>query len=481
MILQDTKKVFLWLFGIAFGGVTYLLLKGNYLFDVSNYPYIPLTVCLIIFILFFTIGIFVSKISNIFYLSLAKTKDLSQVEKVVLDEQKQKRLKKLIKNLKRILNYVLYKNYSPESVKVLSEYIGMDRDSTEKMVVVLRKTTTIRFIYWIVGIFLSSLNLILIYSLDMFQGLRQPMIIPISISLIIYLLFFIEGFLILKLPQKIYLDILNITEKSKEERQQALEKKRSELTEKESLQKRSIQNIRNTIKYLIEIGSNRDWILDLLISNGFSRAVAEDIMFQIIKENMKENEFKSKFKELKETNKTQELFIKKMHEDFENLRAVYQEVNSLKDYVYTLEDKEEKLDKFTNKKVEYTTLDKRTQPVDTRVSVINEIKNRADYANLQPAETKMYRRLTARQAQDELPKNIESDKQINFLYVLISPYAKRYTREELQSMMLSLGYSVAIIDDVLILLEQNGTEFKKVDNGLIPFVEKVVDGVTKKK
>ena len=149
-------------------------------------------------------------------------------------------------------------------------------------------------------IILSSLNMVLIYSLDIFVFLRTPMIIPVTVSLVIYMLFFVEGFLILRLPKHVYLDVLKITEKSKEERKYALEKNKEELNKKESIQKKSIQNIRNTIKYLIEIGANRDWILDLLVSNGFSKEVAQDIMFDIIKDGIKEKElYKAEIREIK--------------------------------------------------------------------------------------------------------------------------------------------------------------------------------------
>jgi hypothetical protein len=309
------------------------------------------------------------------------------------------------------------------------------------------------------------------------------MIVPIIVSLVIYMLFFIEGFLILRLPQHVYLDVLKITEKSKEERQYALEKNKEELNKKESIQKRSIQNIRNTIKYLIEIGANRDWILDLLVSNGFSKGVAQDIMFEIIKEGLKDKElYKAEIKEIKNMKKTKELFVKKMSEDFNNLREIYQEVSYLKNFVSTLEDKEIKVEKFREKKVSYKTFDlSEIKQTEDMSASINEIKRRRDYANIPVAgASKESRRLTAQEAKESLPKNTSKNQQINFLYVLIRPYANKYTREELQSMMLSLGYSVAMIDDVLILLEQNGIDFKQDEKGIIPFVDNLLDKATKK-
>lgn len=483
MILKDTKKIFLWIFGLIFSGIVYFILKSNYIFDTSKNPYLPLAISLVIFLLFFGVGIFVSQISNIFYLALSKSRDLKEVQKVAINEQRDKQLKLIIKNIRKIVNYILFKNYSKESVKALSDYIGLDSEATERLVKIIKETTKIRFIYWIIGILLSSLNMILIFSLDIFVFLRSPMIVPIIVSLVIYMLFFIEGFLILRLPQHVYLDVLKITEKSKEERQYALEKNKEELSKKESIQKRSIQNIRNTIKYLIEIGANRDWILDLLVSNGFSKGVAQDIMFEIIKEGLKDKElYKAEIKEIKNMKKTKELFVKKMSEDFNNLREIYQEVSYLKNFVSTLEDKEIKVEKFREKKVSYKTFDlSEIKQTEDMSASINEIKRRRDYANIPVAgASKESRRLTAQEAKESLPKNTSTNQQINFLYVLIRPYANKYTREELQSMMLSLGYSVAMIDDVLILLEQNGIDFKQDEKGIIPFVDNLLDKATKK-
>jgi hypothetical protein len=47
-------------------------------------------------------------------------------------------------------------------------------------------------------------------------------------------------------------------------------------------------------------------------------------------------------------------------------------------------------------------------------------------------------------------------------------------------MMLSLGYSVAMIDDVLILLEQNGIDFKQDEKGVFTFVGNIIDKASKK-
>lgn len=483
MILKDRKKIFLWLFGLIFSVIVYFLLKGNYIFDASSNPYVPMAISLVIFLLFFGVGIFVSQISSIFYLVLSKSKDLKEVQKIANSEQSEKNLKLIIKNIRKIVNYILIKNYSKESVKALSDYIGLDNEATERLVKIIKETTKIRFIYWIIGIISSSLNMVLIYSLDMFEFLRTPIIVPISVSLIIYLLFFIEGFLILRLPQHVYLDVLKITEKSKEERQTNLNKKKEELNKKESIQKKSIQNIRNTIKYLIEIGANRDWILDLLVSNGFSKNVAQDIMFEIIKENIKGKEmYKSEVKELREMKKTKELLVKKMAEDFNNLRDIYQEVSTLKNFVSLLEDSEIKVENFREKKIDYKSLNiSEVKTTDDMAANINDMKKRRDYANIPVADdSKATRRITAQEAKENLPKNTSTDHQINFLYVLIRPYANKYTREELQSMMLSLGYSVAMIDDVLILLEQNGIDFKQDEKGIIPFVGNLLDKASKK-
>lgn len=101
MILKDTKKIFLWIFGLIFSGIVYFILKNNYIFDTSKHPYIPLAISLVVFLLFFGVGIFVSQISNIFYLVLSKSKDLNEVQKIARDEQKEKQLKQITKNIRK--------------------------------------------------------------------------------------------------------------------------------------------------------------------------------------------------------------------------------------------------------------------------------------------------------------------------------------------------------------------------------------------
>ncbi|MFA5746072.1 MAG: hypothetical protein WCX82_01935 [archaeon] len=435
MIVQDTKKIFFWIFGVVFGLLNYLLLKNQYIFSSTESAFIVPAISLIIFILFFIVGIFVSKISQVSYLSITREKDIQKIEDTINTEEKAKKLKQLIKNLRKTLNYVLSKNCSKEAIQVLSDYIGIDKDASEKLIYSFKHLRQIRYIYWSVGVVLSITSIVLIFNLSFFESLRQPLIIPILISLIIFILFFIEGFLIMRMPEKIYIDLLKINEKSKEEQKQKIQNEKEILEIKEKTTQKSVDSIKKAIKYLIKMNGNRSWILELLINNGFSKEASEDIIYQTVKE----QEFENKLKiDLASSKATKELFISKIHDDFIILKEIYAEMVSLKSYVSHLEDRQKKMEIFIAKNIKTEKFEK---------SKISE-------KDIQKSSVKVV---------PPLPNSTEIDpsKQVDFLYLIIKPFTYKYTKEETQSILLSLGYTESIIADVFILLEENNIEFRK--------------------
>jgi len=417
----QSRKIFYWLFGLVFGVLVFFLIQNQLIFsNLNQSKWIAPAISLIIIILFYIVGLLTSKISDVYYLYLNKEKDLSKVMNIVQKEEQEKKLKGFIKNLKKTINDTRSQKYSEESIGILSNYIGIDKESVKKLFCVLKKLRTARFIYWGIGLILAIVNILMIYNLTIFESLRFPVYLPISISLILFFLFFIEGFLMMRIPTRIYVDLLKLNELTKEKQTHKIISTKSKLTQKEQDVQKSITHIKNTIRYLLKLKTNRKWILDLLKNNGFSDNVAKEIIEKISLELQSTPDFPEN-----KTKATKKLLLLKMHEDIINLKQIYSEINELRSHINYLEIKQKKLSGF----------------------------NSNDYSITHPKS---------------------SDSQTEFLYVLIKPHANKYTKEEIESFLLSQGYGIDVISDVIALFKENNIVFKDKNNNSSTIINKII-------
>lgn len=416
--------------------------------------YLELVLPLIIIFLFFVVGCLISKISKISLLLLAK-KDkvkLNAIENMVNSENSEEQINKLVTNIKKLISFIIKEKYSKESIKHFVEYIGMDFDTAENIIRHIKKIRTVRYIYWIFGFLLSVCVYILIILLPNFLFLKETLI-PLAISLVIFCLFFVEGFLVIRLPQSFYLNLLGIKDIK------LLNQQKQMVLNKAKKQQEHITNIKNTIRYLLKIKTDSEFIKKLLVENGFSKQVAESILTNLIKEDTLDS---NKEVNLPSTanEKMTKLFLSKIHDEFLSLKEVYGQINEINKKIDVLEKRQKKF--------------------------INNNTNGSNKANVISSENiTLPKNFNLKiESKTEKEKYEKYMKQIRFLFEFLKPYAKKYTKSQLESFLVSQEYNPEIITDVMNEFKKEGVDFVSTENlqtKVVNFINDVYSSFSKKK
>lgn len=431
MLTPQKRKLFFWIFGLIFAAVVYFFLQKY----TSNSLYIILSVSLVIILLFFIIGEILSHISNVYFYLLNKNSKKA-IEQAKLDEKDQK-IKEIVKKLKNTIKYTVSQNYSEDSIKMLNEYVGINYEDTKKLIFLTKRLTKIKWIYWLSGLFFSIANVFLIFYIDFFIFLRSPFYLPIFLNIIIFLLFYVVGILITRLPDKFYLEIINL----KEEKIKKSFSKKKEIYEFK--QKESIENINKIIEYLIKLKISENEIINIITQQGFSKKTAEEIVFEVSKKKVEEIN-------VKKNSSTEKLLLSKMYEEFKKLKEINTEIATIKETLLAVEGKQKEIElnlkQFKNTKSSYD--------YDSE-NIIVEKNNKKTKT---PAHEKGY----------------VFSEEVLFLYNLISPQATKYRKKEVESFLLYQNYSLETISDLMELFKQKKINFKESqeDNKIISFINR---------
>jgi len=445
MTVQHNRKIFFWLFGLIFAIVLYFILSKYS----DNDSYIVLSISLIIILLFFIIGEILSSFSG-FCVYCLKSKSSSEILNFAHKEYTKEKKTEVIKKLKCALNAVVSRKYSLESINKLTKHIGIDNEETIKLINLTKRLITIKWVYWILGLCFSILNVFLIFSVDYFYFLRQPLYVSIGANIIIFLLFYAEGILITRIPEEVYLRILNLQEEKFKEIEKQKEIKITEQKEFEKKQENAIENIKVSIGYLLKINAPKDMLVKILREQGFSTDVSKKIISDL--------EFNLKAKKnipVKRNGATEKLFLNKMYSDFEQLKSISLELNEIKESVGKIYEKQKEFE--------------------TNLSKLNDVGNKFnlnnnDFNNSELLTSSKTNKSSFVRASKE--KGYKFSEDVNFLYNLIKPQASKYKKEDVQSFLLYQNYSIEVVDDLMEQFKQNNVKFKedKEENKIISFI-----------
>jgi len=282
----------------------------------------------------------------------------------------------------------------------------------------------------------------LIFYIDYFSFLRTPAFIPILINIVIFFLFYIEGLLVMRLPDSFYLKILDL--RQEKIKYKAIKKK--EILENK--QKMSVEGIKTSIKYLLKIKVPKEKIVNIVTNLGFSKKTAEEILMQITEEQINKL---SKLPE-KKGSAIEKIFVSKIYEEFMKLKEVNQEINAIKENLSKVEDRQKEIE--TNLK-----------------------SLKSDKLSFEPENEYKYFEKSKISNQIKVEKGFKFSKDVYFLYNLILPQATKYRKEDIQSFLLYQNYSLETVEDLMELFKQNNVKFKEYDpeNKIISFINKIFE------
>jgi|GEM_PF-3579913 len=437
---KTNSKILFWIFGIVFSVVLYFVLTSvNVFLYISQTVWLPIFIILIVLILFFVIGNFSSKIPSFFFCSLFnKKQNLSKLKEIIAKKESQEDIDLLVKRIKSIFNSISASKYSEESIVVLINLIGVDKEHAQNIVKNIVRLRALKRTCWILGIILFIIIYILIIRLPIFSFITVIPVLPFAVAFTVLLLFVLEGILITRMPESFYLDLVKINKHKIIDNKIKLTTSSKDITNYQEKQKQDIQEIKQTLRYLLKQHDlNKKWIEKILTNYNISEKVAKQFIDEI------SNEISNKEKVVPKSSKAQEATIKlslaKIHENFMNLKSIYNKLSLIQKDISSLSDRQKELETVSKSKI---------------------MKDLKDYSKKEINKS-IKTKLTKFKSKMENEKNTSYYKMIVYLYNLVLPNVSKYSEKSLFGLLISDGLSYEVTSDVIKKLKDNNIMFGK--------------------
>ncbi len=430
-------STFFLLFGLFFTALIYVGIKFIPLFSYLNAnKFIPLVICLVLLILFVFIAFFSKQISFLcikLKLCLNKNKDVAQLSKEIATEKSRVEISTLVSKFRKVINTLVIKKYSNESINSLMTSVGVDNDTAANVILTVKKHRKIRKLIYFLGLFVSiTIYFVIVYS-PFTQFITNPFS-PLLVSFVVFVLFSLESILVTKMPDSFYIKLMNINQERIIDINNKMLLQSRELENTKLEVSKTLDNLSQIISYLLSVGINKSDATKILTRYGLSEPVAKDFIEKVDLKN--KNNSSKKAPALKNMLK---LSLTKVHEDFISLQELYSKMKILNSQVTTLSQKQNQLETIVREKKIIIN----SNPINSDVPV-----------------TKLIPKL-------KIP--FENDKKyqemLEVLYNLLAPYAKENTKNRFISILVSTGYSYEIACDLSDKFEKSNV-FKKKKNVL---------------
>ena len=451
---KGNSKIFFWGFGIIFSLIVYYCITSIPFFSYLNQAvWLPLFISLIIILLFFIIGNFSKKVP-FYYLSLLFNKKKTNLKKISLKiDQKETEddIDTLVYKLKKIFNIINSYGYSKESALFLINSIGISKKSAENIISELKKLKNLKRTSIFLGILIAIIVFILINNLNFLLFLKTNIILKITIPFVIFLLFYLEGILITRLPQSFYLKLINFNKKNIIENKKYLLEKYDHINKIKDIEKKDIAIIKQTIKYLLKEGLKKEWIEKVIQNYGFSKNVSDEFISQSVEEL---KELPKNIKDIKVGTAALKLSLAKIEESFTDLKQIYIKLSELQNIVDDLSKRQKELESISKEKISKQLknynigLKKSKSSKNKNKNIINEDKPLLSI-NLKDLE--------------KLKGEPEKNEIVDFLYNLVLPHINNYSEKELVSLLLYKGYAYELVEDLILKIKNNKIKFGKQD------------------
>lgn len=452
---KNLTKLFFWIFGIIFSGIFYFFSKtSTSLSYITEIKFLPYVIMLIIILLFFLIGILFSKIPFFWYSKFRKS-NLNEVLSEVDVKKTEENIDQLVDKLKDAIRNISKSNYSQISINYLIKNVGISKESADGIVKNIKRLKRLKTLSISLGVIISLGLYFFVSSLPVFNII--PNYVFIISAVIIFLLFILEGYLITRMPDSFYLNLININkEKILEVKRESLEKE-EKLNNYNQKQKGLLDNIQKATKFLLSQDVSKE-----AISNFFSKYdVDQSTISKFIEMSEKElnleknNSGKVLFNA--KSDSAIRLTLSKIHDSFEQINQIYNEVSKLQKEVSEISQRQEKLEKMSTISVSKEVKKLKKEPI---------MSNK--YKDLKKADPKEIKELLDK-------RNEEYDKLISYLYHLFLPTVETSSQNDVFSTLVYYGYPYEIVEDVLQKFKDKKITFGK--DKKISFSEKLVNKI----
>ncbi len=429
---ENIIKIFTWVFGLIFTGIVYYLINTldslNYIRESAFLPYI---IILISLIFFFFIGQILSKYP-IFWYAKIRNSNLKQVLSEVEIKKKEEDIGVLVSKLKQGIFVLSSSNYSEESINYLMTNVGITKEHANKIVLNIKQLKRLKTFSIVLGLFLSVILYFVVSNLSVFVSINNYILI-IS-SLIVFILFVLEGHLITRMPDSFYLNLININKKKVLETHKAIVEKQYEIKNYDLKQKKLLDDVKKATKFLLNQNIGKEAIKNFFSKYDINDKTIDNFINSSQQEINSNENINNNIVLSSKSDSAIKLTLSKIHDSFKQINQIYNQVSSLQKEVSDISERQKKLENMSTLNVS-----KQVKKLKKESIILDKFKG---IEKIKEADISEIKELLDK-------KSDEYAKLISYLYHLFLPYVEKTSQNDVFSTLVYYGYPYEIIEDVL--------------------------------
>jgi hypothetical protein len=438
------SKVFFWIFSLFITTIVFSIIYYSFVAD-SNFNKLYLFILyLVCCVGIFLIGVFLTNVTTFLY-SIIQPKDY--FSKDLKNSNDSKNNLKMIKRYKEVF-YNLDFGDKEKSIDIIQRTVGFSDVDSRNVYSILKNLIKNKTFLVLSGIIISLIVYVILTSINVFFIVKESIFLPISVSLIIFLIFIFESVSISKLPVNFYMNIINVNRKKLVENKKDLAENQKKLNlifkEKEAKKDKII----HLVGFLINKNIKKKDIIEMLASQGVESSELKDLILDA-SEGYRSIETKTTYDEV--SSKIDEIIL--LYTEIKNIDV---EIFTLKKKIIKLKKIQETIEKINSDDWDYyrnINLDLIRRSKDFEKNIDEEILN------------KINKRNELEQNRGYILKN---------LYESFLPYKDTLTKERISSILISKGYSYEMLSDILDEFKKNNIDLDKNKRSLQDkFVSKI--------
>lgn len=450
---KNTIKTFFWIMGVIFSGMFYYLIhNAPSLKYISETTYLPFLIIIVILALFFLVGIFMSKIPLLWY-SKFKKYNLDEVLDEVEFQEKNEYVDKLVSSLKKTISLLSTSSFSEESINYLITNVGVSENYAKDIISNIKKLKKVRALSILLGLFLSIFLYLFITNYQVFTNI--PKYVFSLSAIVIFILFVFEGYLVTRMPDSFYLNLIKINKKKILENKKEYLSLEDKISNYKNEQTKLLSNIENATTFLLKQNISKQAIINFFNKHNISK----DVIYDFIKsseEKIKLEKKLHKFSPKQVPSSMIKLSLKKIDESFKKINDLYQEITSLQDKIQALTKRQEKLEMIS------LIQDKENFIKQNKLKLPSHLKN-IDVIKI----SKTQLNVILENKNNEYPEFIKS------IYFLFLPHINKLTQNDIFTMLAYNNYPYEVIEDVLQMFKKYGYFLKENKNIFDKAVDKI--------
>lgn len=434
---KRTFKTLFWTFGLIFTGMIYYLILNYSSFQyIKESFFLTYSILLVCLILFFILGNLFSRYPILWSFKF-RSKNLATVVSEIEFKKKEDDLDYLVKKIKQTLSYLSNEKYSEFSINYLMGSVGISKENAQNILINIKKLKRLKTISVILGLLVSVFIYFFVSSISSLEGISKTILILSSV--VVFLLFVLEGYLVTRMPNSFYLNLVNINQKRIIDSQKKRVKKFNQLKGFNLKQDELLNTIKNSVKFLLDQNISKSDIINFLKKYNVSEDIISDFIKSSEKEDLQKNKVNIK------SDSAIKLSLRNIEENLKKIKDISKQVTALESQVLEISKRQQKLENISSIDVLKEIKKLKKEPI---------VENKLKGAGSEKVDLKKIKLMIDDKSQDY-------EKLINYLYHLFLPLSETSSKNDVFSTLVYYGYPYEVIEDLLQRFKDKDVVFGK--------------------